>query len=343
MFPDHIASPDHLDDLLSAPTPKLVEAFAKLEGDILILGVGGKMGPTLARMAARVSQEAGTKRRVIGVARFSQPELPAWLQKHGIEPITADLLDPKQLARLPDAPNVIVMTALKFGSSGRPGDTWAVNCWLPANVCQRYAGSRIAAFSTGNVYPLTPISLGGSIESDPLMPVGEYAASCVGRERLYDYFSRTASTKISILRLNYACELRYGVLVDLARQILAGEPIDLSMGAVNVIWQGDANAMTLHSLAHAASPPFALNIAGPETLSVRRICQDLGQLLGTAPIFTGCESTEALLSNGQLGHRLFGYPRVPIQQLCQWIVHWLKSGGQLLGKPTKFQVRDGKF
>jgi nucleoside-diphosphate-sugar epimerase len=343
MHADHISSTDHLDDLLSTPTPNLVEAFTKLEGDILVLGVGGKMGPTLARMAARASQEAGTKRRVIGVARFSQPELPAWLQKHGIEPITADLLDPNQLAKLPDAPNVIVMTALKFGSSGRPGDTWAVNCWLPANVCQRYAASRIAAFSTGNVYPLTPISLGGSVESDPLMPVGEYAASCVGRERLYDYFSRSAGTKISILRLNYACELRYGVLVDLARQILAGEPIDLSMGAVNVIWQGDANAMTLHSLAHASSPPFALNIAGPETLSVRRICEYLGQLLGAAPTFTGIESAEALLSNGQLGHRLFGYPRVPIQQLCQWIAHWLQSGGELLGKPTKFQVRDGKF
>ena len=196
MFPDHIASTDHLDDILSTPTPGLVEAFAKLDGDLIVLGVGGKMGPTLARMAIRASQDSGKKRRVIGVARFSQPELPAWLQNHGIEPITADLLDPKQLVKLPDAPNVIVMTALKFGSSGRPGDTWAVNCWLPANVCQRYASSRIAAFSTGNVYPLTPISLGGSVETDPLMPVGEYAASCVGRERFYDYFSRTAGTKI---------------------------------------------------------------------------------------------------------------------------------------------------
>jgi nucleoside-diphosphate-sugar epimerase len=301
------------------------------------------MGPTLARMAVRASQQAGVTRRVIGVARFSNPELPAWLNQHGVETLTSDLLDPRQIAQLPDAANVIVMTALKFGASGRPGDTWAVNCWLPANICQRYAGSRIAGFSTGNVYPLTPISRGGSVETDPLLPVGEYAASCVGRERMYDYFSRQAGTRVSILRLNYACELRYGVLVDLARQIQAGEPIDLSMGAVNVIWQGDASAMTLQSLGHAASPPFAVNVAGPETLSVRRTCEQLGELLGKPPLFAGCEGPDALLSNGQLGHRLFGYPRVPIQQLLIWIADWLQRGGELLGKPTKFQVRDGRF
>jgi nucleoside-diphosphate-sugar epimerase len=343
MLPPRIESTDQLDDLLSKPTPGVIQTLGELDGDVLVLGVGGKMGPTLARMAVRASQQAGIKRRVIGVARFSNPELPAWLQKHGIEPIAADLLDPKQVERLPDAANVIVMTALKFGASGRPGDTWAVNCWLPANICQRYTGSRIAAFSTGNVYPFTPIAGGGSVETDPLLPVGEYAASCVGRERLYDYFSRSAGTRISILRLNYACELRYGVLVDLARQIQGGEPIDLSMGAVNVIWQGDANAMTLQSLGHAASPPFAVNVAGPETLSVRRTCEQLGELLGKPPVLAGSEGPDALLSNGQLGHCLFGYPRVPIQQLLLWIADWLNRGGELLGKPTKFQVRDGRF
>jgi len=342
-MPPTIESADQLDDLLSEPTAGVVETLRRLEGDLLILGVGGKMGPTLARMAARALQQAGVKRRVIGVARFSNRELPAWLQKHGIEPLTCDLLDPRQIDQLPEAANVVVMTALKFGASGRPDDTWAVNCWMPANICQRFAGSRIAAFSTGNVYPLTPIAQGGSLETDSLAPVGEYAASCVGRERLYDYFSRSAGTKLSIVRLNYACELRYGVLVDLARQILAGEPIDLSMGAVNVIWQGDANAMTLQSLGHVASPPFILNVAGPETLSVRRTCEQLGELLGKPPVFAGCEGPDALLSSGQLGHRLFGYPRVPIQQLLRWIAHWLLRGGELLGKPTKFQVRDGKF
>ena len=342
-LPGSISSTEQLDYLLSTPTEGVVQTLARLEGDLLVLGVGGKMGPTLARMAARASQLAGIKRRVIGVARFSRPELPAWLKAHGVESLACDLMDAAQLAKLPDAPNVIVMTALKFGSSGRPGDTWAVNCWMPANLCQRFAGSRITAFSTGNVYPLSSIAHGGSLETDPLGPVGEYAASCVGRERLYDYFSRTGGTRLSIVRLNYACELRYGVLVDLARQILAGEPIDLSMGAVNVIWQGDANAMTLRSLAHAASPPFVVNFAGPETLSVRRTCEHLGELLGKPPVFTGSEGEGALLSNGSLGHQLFGYPRVPIRQLCAWIADWLKRGGELLGKPTKFQVRDGKF
>ena len=342
-FPATIESSELLDDLLSAPTASVIDAFRRLEGDLLVLGVGGKMGPTLARMAVRASQAAGIKRRVIGVARFSRSELPEQLKRHGVEPIACDLMDVKQLAKLPDATNVIVMTALKFGSTGRPGDTWAVNCWMPANICQRYAGSRIAAFSTGNVYPLTPVVRGGSLETDPLGPIGEYAASCVGRERLYDFFSRANGTRLSIVRLNYACELRYGVLVDLARQVLADEPIDLTMGAVNVIWQGDANAMTLQSLAHAGSPPFVVNVAGPETLSVRGVCEHLGELLGKRPIFHGAEGPEALLSNGQLGHKLFGYPRVSIRQLCEWIAAWLKRGGEVLDKPTKFQVRDGKF
>src|SRR5690348_17034273 len=222
MFPEHIANIQQLDDLLSSPSPGVVETLGKLDGDILILGVGGKMGPTLARMAARASQEAGVKRRVTGVARFSNKSLPDWLVRHGVEPLAADLLDPSQVERLPESANVVVMTALKFGASQRPADTWAVNCWLPANICQRFPKSRIAAFSTGNVYPLTAILGGGSVESDPLAPLGEYAASCVGREQLYEYFSRANGTPISIVRLNYACELRYGVLVDLARQILAG-------------------------------------------------------------------------------------------------------------------------
>src|SRR5438477_2880385 len=215
MPPSTIDSVDQLDDLLSEPTPGVIESLSKLPGDLLILGAGGKMGPTLARMAKRASQDAGMNRRVIGVARFTNPELPVWLQKHGIETLTCDLLDPQQVAKLPDAENIVAMPALKFGSSSRAADTWAVNCWLPAAICQRFASGRIAAFSTGNVYPLTPIARGGSLETDPLAPVGEYAASCVGRERMYEYFSRTAGTPVSMLRLNYACELRYGVLIDL--------------------------------------------------------------------------------------------------------------------------------
>ena len=334
---------DELEQRLSEPSPGVIEALGRMEGDLLVLGVGGKMGPSLASMAVRASQAAGVKRKVIGVARFSRQDLPEWLERHGVEPFPCDLMDKQQLARLPDAPNVVVMTALKFGSTGRPSDTWAVNCWMPAMLCERFVKSRIVGFSTGNVYPLTPVHSGGSRETDPLGPIGEYAASCVGRERLYDYFSRQQGTRLSIVRLNYACELRYGVLVDLARQILADQPIDLSMPAVNVIWQGDANAMALQSLAHAASPPFIVNVAGPETLSVRRVCEHLAELLETRVTFTGSEGTEALLSNGGLGHQLFGYPRVTIRELCEWIADWLKRGGELLDKPTKFQVRDGKF
>jgi len=342
-LPAQIRDVEQLDELLSRPTPAVIEAASQLDGDLLVLGVGGKMGPTLARMAARAFQAAERPGRVIGVARFSNPALPDWLKAHGVEPLACDLLDPAQVARLPDAANVIIMTAFKFGATGRPGDTWAVNTWMPANFCQRFATSRLAAFSTGNVYPLSPVVLGGSCETDPLGPVGEYAASCVGRERLYEYFSGRQGTRISILRLNYACELRYGVLVDLARQVLAGQPIDLSMGAVNVIWQGDANAMALQALAQAASPPLVVNIAGPETLSVRRVARQLGELLGREPLFVNSEGPDALLSNGQLGHRLFGYPTVPVQQLLAWIADWLQQGGTLLDKPTKFQVRDGKF
>jgi nucleoside-diphosphate-sugar epimerase len=342
-LPQTITSVEELDELLSRPTPAVVDAFRQLDGDLLVLGVGGKMGPTLARMAARAAQLAGKNSRIWGVARFSNPKLPAWLEEHGVQSWQADLLDPQQIAKLPEAAVVVVMTALKFGASGRPADTWAVNCWLPAAICQRFPTSRLIAFSTGNVYPLTPVVRGGSVETDPLSPVGEYAASCVGRERLYEYFSRRQGTRISIIRLNYACEVRYGVLVDLAQQIVRGEPIDLSMGAVNVIWQGDANAMALAALAHAQSPPFVVNVAGPETLSVRWVCQQMGQWLGRDPSFTGDEGRDALLSNGQFGHSLWGYPRVPIQRLMRWVVDWLQKGGEVWDRPTKFQVRDGSF
>ena len=310
-----IPSPDALDDLLSTPTPGVVEALARLEGDLLILGVGGKMGPTLARMAVRASQQAGVKRRVIGVARFSNPELPAWLQAAWRRDAGLRLCSILRSSRsCPTRPTSIVMTALKFGSTGRPGDTWAVNCWMPANICQRYAGSRIAGVLDRQCLSALADLHGGSLETDPLAPVGEYAASCVGRERMYDYFSRRGWHAA----VDRAAELRLRTAVRRARRSgpadSAGEPIDLTMGAVNVIWQGDANAMTLQSLAHAASPPFVVNVAGPETLSVRRICEHLGELLGKPPVFSGTEGADGpALSNGHLGHQLFGYPRVPIR------------------------------
>lgn len=343
MAPDCIADTEQLDDLLSEPTDAAVAALARLSGDLIVLGVAGKMGPTLARMARRGSDRAGVERRIIGVARFTDAALEARLRRWGVETIRCDLLDPAQLARLPDVPNVVFMTGMKFGSTGQEALTWAMNCWLPGTVCQKYRHARIAAFSTGNVYGLTPVALGGSLEADPLNATGDYAMSCVGRERIFAHFSRTLAIPMTILRLNYAVEMRYGVLVDLAQRVLAGHPIDLAMGHLNAIWQADASAMALASLGQAASPPLVVNIAGPELLSVRRVAQEFSRLLDRPLRLHGSESADALLSNGQLGHRLFGYPRVTAGQMIHWIADWIARGGETLGKPTHFEVRDGRF
>jgi nucleoside-diphosphate-sugar epimerase len=342
MGPARIEDVEHLEALLSEPTPVLVETLTRLPGDVMVLGVGGKMGPTLARMVRRASEAAGVRRRVVGVARFSAESLEARLQAQGVETIRCDLLhDP--LDRLPDVPNIVYLVGMKFGSTGHEALTWAMNAYLPALVCRRFRTSRIVALSTGNVYPLSPVSLGGSVETDPPGPVGEYAQSCLGRERLLEHFSRTLGIPMALIRLNYATELRYGVLVDVALKVQAGMPIDVTMGHLNAIWQADASAMALQAFDHAASPPFVVNVAGPETLSVRRVAEQLGYLLYKPATVTGTEAPDALLSNGQLGHRLFGYPRVSAQQLLVWIADWAQRGGPTLGKPTHFEVRDGKF
>ena len=343
LLPPSLSGVDHLNDLLSEPTPAAVDALARLDGDILLLGVGGKMGPTLARMAKRASDAAGTRRRVLGAARFSDPAHEDWLRGHGVETVRCDLLDPAQLERLPDAANVVFMTGMKFGSSGQEALTWAMNCHLPALVARRFRRGRIVAFSTGNVYGLTPVGLGGSLEGDPSRPVGEYAMSCLGRERTFEHFSRALGTPVATLRLNYATETRYGVLVDIAEQVWGGRPVGLAMGHLNALWQGDANAMALAAFAHVASPPFVVNLAGPETLSVRRVAEEFGRLLGKGVTFEGQEAPDALLSNGQLGHQLFGYPRVPARQMMTWIADWVRRGGPTLGKPTHFESRDGRF
>jgi nucleoside-diphosphate-sugar epimerase len=321
----------------------VISALQSLDGDLMVLGVGGKMGPTLIRMAQRALETLGRKQRVIGVARFSNPAEQEKLQRWGIETLRCDLLDEKALAKLPDAPNIIYMAGMKFGSTGNEPLTWAMNTYLPALVCRRFPRSRIAAFSTGNVYGLAPLAHAGSIESDALNPTGEYAISCLGRERMMQHFSQSQGTPVSILRLNYACELRYGVLVDLAQKVWSDMPIDLAMGNFNVIWQADANAMAIASLAHAASPAFILNISGPELLSVRRVCIKLGQLMKRSVTFAGVEAADALLNNGQLGHRLYGYPRIGIEQMLQWISQWIMRGGKTLNKPTHFEARSGKF
>lgn len=341
---DPIDSEAALEDRLSEPTPELIADLKAGLGDILVLGVGGKMGPSLARLARRSLDAAGQKsRQVIGVARFSEPGLKERLEGWGIRTLNADLLTPGALAALPDVPNVIFMAARKFGSTGNESATWAMNTFLPGLVAQRFTKSRIVAFSTGNVYPLVPVASGGCAESDPVAPVGEYAISALGRERMFEYGSTQHGTLVTILRLNYAVELRYGVLLDIAEKVLSGTPIDLTMGHVNVIWQGDANAIALRSLAIAASPAKVLNLTGPETLSVRRLAEQLGDLLGKRPVFSGTEGATALLNNAAQCTRRFGAPRVPVEQVLRWVAHWVGRGGRTLAKPTKFQVRDGKF
>lgn len=348
-LPEQIEDEEQLEELLSRPTDYLLEALRRAPGDVLILGVAGKMGPTLARMAKRavdaitVETPSSSPSKVIGVARFSNPALQAALELHGIETLRADLLDQKQLEALPDAPNVIYMPAMKFGSTGQEAMTWAMNTWLAGLCARRFAQSRIVAFSTGNVYGLAPIAQGGSREDSPLHPLGDYAMSCLGRERLFEHFSRINGTKTALIRLNYATELRYGVLVDIAQKVFAGEIIDLSMGCLNAIWQGDANAMALASLAHADSPPLVLNVAGPEILSLRKVAEDFGRLMSKPVRFIGQESSDALLSNGELGRQLFGNLRVPAATLIQWTAQWLLAGGSSLGKPTHFEARDGKY
>ena len=342
-LPERIESVDQLEDLLSDPTPAAVRAMGNMKGDLIVLGVAGKMGPTLARMAKRASDSAGVSRRVIGVSRFSNPEEESRLQSHGIETVKADLLDQAALDRLPDARNVLYMAGMKFGATGKEALTWAMNTYLPGMVCNRYRKSRVVAFSTGNVYGLTPVSRGGSVESDMPNPVGEYAMSCLGRERMFEHFSRALSIPMAIIRLNYASEMRYGVIVDLARKVWAGETIDVAMGHVNIIWQGDANAMTLAAFDHLRTPPLMLNVAGPEIVRVREVCETYGRLMDKPVRFTGTEATDALLNNGSFGYTLAGRPRVSLEQQLRWVSRWVMSGGASLGKPTHFEARDGKF
>jgi hypothetical protein len=334
---------EELDELLSEPTDATIRALATLDGDIIILGVGGKMGPTLARMAKRASEAAGIRCRVIGVSRFSSQQCEQQLQEWGVETIRCDLLDRASLAELPEAANVVYMAGMKFGSTGQESLTWAMNSYLPGLVSERYRHSRIAAFSTGNVYGLCPVSTRGSRESDPLNPLGEYAMSCLGRERIFEHFGRTAKINMSILRLNYASEMRYGVLLDIAKRVYAGLEVPLSMGYLNAIWQGDATAMSLQALGHASSPPFVINIAGPELLSVRSIAEEFGTLFQKPVRFEGVESNDALLSDAGRAFELFGRPRVSASQLMSWIADWVARGGTTAAKPTHFEERAGRF
>ena len=339
-----IKTESELEELLSRPDEKTASTMAALDGDLIILGVGGKMGPSLALLARRAIDQAGVKKRVLAVARFTNNKLRSELAAHGLETIACDLLDRSSLDKLPNMPNVIFMAARKFGTSGEEHLTWAMNTYLPGLIAERYRNSRIVTFSTGNVYPLRPLKDGGAVETTPVGPVGEYAQSAVGRERMFEYGSMRWRTPVVILRLNYAVELRYGVLVDIGRAVFERRPIDLCMPRVNVIWQSDANSWCLRSFAHCQSPPLILNITGPETLSVRELAFEFGQHFGVEPTFvSSTEGSTALLSDVSKAQGLFGSPTVQPKQMIEWIANWIRDGGAVLNKPTHFQTRDGKF
>jgi nucleoside-diphosphate-sugar epimerase len=333
-------SDTELEELLSRPPAGLHAALTRAPGDLVVLGAGGKMGPSLARMAKR----ADPRRSVFAVSRWSNSAAAAALEREGITVLHADLLAPHDLARLPDAPNVVFMAGQKFGTTGNPATTWAMNAGVPVLVAERYAGARTVVFSTGNVYPLTPHARGGSRETDVPAPVGEYAYSCLARERLFAAAALRHGTPVSIVRLNYAHDLRYGVLTDLAVKLLHGEPVNLAMTYVNVIWQGDANALALASLSRVSAPePYVVNVAGRETLRVADLARELAASLGVTPLFSGEERSDALLSNAARMSELLPDPLLPPSTLVAWAAEWVRRGGTLLGKPTKFERRDGAF
>ena len=332
-----------LDEMLSTPRPETAEALRNCPGDIIVLGAGGKMGPTVSRMAARAAAQVGDGRRVFAVSRFSSAAVARALGGAGVETIICDLLDRDAVAGLPDAPNVIFMAGQKFGTSDSPATTWAMNTIVPAICAERYRAARLVAFSTGNVYPLMPSASGGASEDDPVGPVGEYASSALGRERVIEFYSGRYGIPASIIRLNYAIDLRYGVLADIALRIWHEEPVPVAMGYVNVIWQGDASRIAIESLALATAPPFVVNVTGTKTVAVRAIADAFAELFGKPVRFKGKERADALLSNTERMRANFSPPEVGLETMIRWLADWIRSDGPMLGKPTHFEERSGRF
>jgi nucleoside-diphosphate-sugar epimerase len=332
-----------IDPRFTEPREETRAALRQCPGDVVVLGAGGKMGPSLTAMLARAAADLPERRRVMAVSRWSDRKAAKALAAMGVSVLECDLLDPAAVSRLPEAPNVIFMAGQKFGTADRPSITWAMNTLVPANAARRYAGSRIVAFSTGNVYPLSPAASGGPTEQDPVGPVGEYAMSCVGRERIFEYFSDRDETRVAIFRLNYAIDVRYGVLLDLAQRVVAGEAIPLAMGYVNLIWQNDANRLAIECLPRASAPPFVLNVTGRETLSVRDLAERFGRRFRRPPVFAGTEGPDALLSNASLMHATFTPPETSIDEMIEHVARAVEEDAPTLGKPTHFEARNGRF
>jgi nucleoside-diphosphate-sugar epimerase len=342
-LPDVIESEEALDELLTRPGAELIRFIKSVHSPLVILGAGGKMGPTLAVLARRAAEAASHKLDVIAVSRFSNEAARRWLEERGVQTQSCDLYDADAVRKLPPAEDVLFLVGHKFGTTQSPAITWAANVIVPARVAERYADSRIVALSTGNVYPHSPVAQGGSVESDPLTPLGEYANATVGRERIFEFYSNRNGTRLALLRLFYALEMRYGVLRDLADKIWAGKTIDLTNGHFNCIWQGDANEMAIRSLALTSLPLAAYNLTSEETLSARKIATRLGELMGRPAQFSGTESETALLGNTTKLRTQLGDPPTPLDDMIRWTADWVKRGGRSLGKPTHFEVRDGRY
>lgn len=342
-LPHHIETEADLDAVMTHPTAALQAFVQTLRGPLVVLGAGGKMGPSLCVQVRRAAEETGHDLEVIAVSRFSDPKARAWLDERGVQTLACDLMDRAAVAALPDAENVIYLVGLKFGTRQNPAQTWAINALVPDRVSERYAGGRIVALSTGNVYPLVPVAQGGSVETDALTPIGEYANAAVARERIFEYAAGRDGTRVALIRLNYAVDLRYGVLVDLARKIAAGEPVDVTMGYLNCIWQGDANEMIVRALDLTAQPPVVLNLTGQAVLSIRDLAQRLATLMDCPIEIVGNEAETALLSNPSRAIAALGTPSVSLDTMLRWTAHWVQHGGSTLNKPTHFEVRDGRY
>lgn len=334
-----------LEDFMSDPSPRVVERVGEIRGDIVILGVAGKVGITLAMMLTKAVKKAGTSSKVYGVSRFSDPKAKEHLSTFGVRPLGVDLLDPAQVMALPDSENVFFLAGKKFGTVGAQDLTWATNTIAPANAAQRYKGSRIVAYSTGCVYDFKTAASGGATELDDPNPTGEYAQSTLGRERVFEYYSRKDGTKVCQFRLNYAIDLRYGVLRDIADRVYQGLAVDLSVGNLNCIWQGDVLERTILSLDLCYSPPKAINVTGPETASIRWLAEEFGRRFERAPVFSGAErpDSRAYLANAARSFALFGYPSLSLETMIDMTAAWVSSGGASLGKPTHFEQTDGKY
>lgn len=343
MIPDTFENEAQLLEHFVTPNDALIENVRSIDGPLVVLGAGGKMGPTLCVLAKHALSQAGLNQKVIAVSRFSNPKERTWLEGQGVSTHVADLLDPKVYPSLPDSKHVIYLVGLKFGTQQNPELTWAINTVVPMQACRRYAGARMVALSTGNVYPMSPVSSGGSVETDSLTPLGEYANAAVARERVLGYVSSEANVRLAIMRLNYALDLRYGVVMDLASKIWNNEPIDVSMGYFNAIWQRDANISILRALDLASSPKSVWNLTGANMLSVRSVAQSLANELGKECALTGSEGETALLSNASLLWSKLNADLTPIEEVIRWSAHWVRSGGCLYGKPTRFEVRDGQY